>query len=207
MMRKTIGRIQGKDKAEGKPPVWSKKKDLWSAVGAESSRKPPDRTPQEQTDTDLDQVRGLVLTKAEIDRLRNKLAELKKRDRKKALQSLQVFSGIIPAVVIHQYLKTQALKETRKAIQPLRPSVGMTISAAISLASVGNTLGYPAGTIRSSLEQLATSGAVVAKGVGVIEVGRFAADDKGKPVSGWFLDFQRPDDLAKLIETVKQEKK
>ena len=198
-------KVKGRPRKE--PPDCSKQRDLWSAVGAEPSRKTPAWTHQKETVTDPDPVGELVLVKAEIDRLKNELAELKKRDRKKALQSYQVFSGIIPAIVVHQYFKALALKETRKAIQPLKPSAGMTISTTVSPSSVGKTLGYPVGTVRKSLEQLTASDAVVAKGTGLIEVGRFAADCKGKTVPVWFLDFQKADDLAKLMKAVKQKKK
>lgn len=198
---------KAKKRPKRESPGRSEQRDLWSTIGVEPSRKKPARAPQEQTVNDPDPVRELVLVKAEIHRLRKELARLEKHDRRKAPQSLLLLSGILPAIVVHQYLKALALKETRKAFQPLRPSAGMTISTTVSPASIGKTLGYPVGTVRISLEQLTTSGAVVDKGIGLIEVGRFETDGKGKTVPVWFLDFQKPDDLAKLIETVKQKRK
>ena len=181
--------------------------DLWSSPKPNSSDRPKGSTKPKTADSESSLTKELAKAKAEIRQLKQKLEQCKRPTAAQTSPPFEFLSKLVPALVVHQHLKNLALKETRKAIRPLKPSTGMIISTTARPAAIGKAIGYPVRVVRNVLEQLSNVNAIVNKNLGAIEVGRFEIDTKGKIVPIWNLDFGNPDDLVRLVELLKQKTK
>jgi hypothetical protein len=105
----------------------------------------------------------------------------------------------LPALMLFEVLKVTSLKETKEMIKPLKPTAGMAISTNRSIREMGTIIGLSPAKTKATLQLLFKTGFVKQRGLGVLELGEFSQDKKGRIFPLWYRDINNPEHIMLLF--------
>jgi hypothetical protein len=141
----------------------------------------------------------LAVTKKKVSLLQAQLKKAKTRNRESRLDLLGELVVLLPALVLFEVLKVASLKETKKMIKPLKPTVGTAIATNRSPRELSAIIGLSPTKTEKSLRQLLEAGFVKRRGLGTLELGEFSTDKQGRIIPLWYRDPKNPEHIMLLF--------
>ena len=101
----------------------------------------------------------------------------------------------LPALLLVEFMKATALKETKQALKRIKPTAGLPICTSLSVKKIGSRIGLTPSQSEKALTVLSSFGCVTQRIPGLLDVGKFTLNERGRVVPSWYLSLEDTDKL------------